>query len=218
MTAFGYRKTSDLPRSVALFPLAGAILFPRGSLPLNVFEPRYLNMVDDVLADERVIGVVQPAFGASTAGEPALADVGTLGKITAFAETDDGRYLITLSGVCRFRIEREAPSGAPYRRALAAYDDFASDLHPPKARIDREKLRHALMRYVDTHGYQTDWSVVDEAPSEALVNAVSTMCPFDPPAKQALLEATTLDERCAALIALLEWGADDEDQAGRRMQ
>ncbi len=207
MSAFGYRKPSDLPAAIPIFPLTGAIVFPRGQLPLNIFEPRYLNMIDDALADERLIGMIQPADSAPVLAPP-LTEVGTVGRITSFAETDDGRYLITLTGVCRFRITQEAPAATPYRQALVSYDEFASDLTSPKrVRIDREKLRNALQRYVDTHGYQADWSAVDGAPTEALVNAVSTLCPFDAPAKQALLEAETLSDRCAALIALLEMGA-----------
>jgi uncharacterized protein len=207
MSAFGYRRPEDLPQAIALFPLPGAILFPRGGLPLNIFEPRYLNMVDDALAGERLIGMIQPASGEESETIPALSEVGTLGRITSFSETEDGRYLITLTGVCRFRIGRELPSALPYRQALVDYDEFAADLTPAQGRIDREKLRFALRAYVDSRGYQTDCSAVDEAPSEALVNAVSTLCPFDPPAKQALLEAPSLDDRCAALIALLECDA-----------
>lgn len=214
MSAFGYRKPSDLPSTIPVFPLPGAILFPRSHLPLNIFEPRYLNMIDDALSSERVIGMIQPADALN--GEGALSDVGTLGRITSFAETDDGRYLITLTGVCRYRVAQEMRTRTPYRQALVDYSAFESDLHQPprRVKIDREKLRNALRRYVDTHGYQADWSAVDGAPSEALVNAVSTLCPFDPPAKQALLEAETLPERCAALIALLEMDAaqtPDED-------
>lgn len=214
MTVFGYRKPSDLPSTVPLFPLPGAILFPRGQLPLNIFEPRYLNMVDDALAGDRVIGMIQPSD--LSAAADGLSDVGTLGRITSFAETDDGRYLITLTGVCRFRFAQEKKVRTPYRQAVVDYGAFGDDLHAParKVKIDREKLRHALQRYVETRGYQADWSAVDGAPSEALVNAVSTLCPFDPPAKQALLEAETLSDRCAALIALLEMDAaagDDED-------
>jgi len=216
MSAFGYRKPSDLPAAIPVFPLTGAIVFPRGQLPLNIFEPRYLNMVDDALADERLIGMIQPAADAPMLAPP-LSDVGTVGRITSFAETDDGRYLITLTGVCRFRITQEAPAQTPYRQALVSYDEFAGDLTAPRrVRIDREKLRNALQRYVDTHGYQADWSAVDGAPTEALVNAVSTLCPFDAPAKQALLEAETLSDRCAALIALLEMGAGPGDHG--RMQ
>lgn len=217
MSAFGYRKASDLPSTIAVFPLPGAIVFPRGQLPLNIFEPRYLNMVDDALSGDRVIGMIQPADPMK--GDGPLSDVGTLGRITSFAETDDGRYLITLTGVCRYRIAQEMKVRTPYRQALVDYAAFESDLHQParKFKIDREKLRNALRRYVDTHGYQADWSAVDGAPSEALVNAVSTLCPFDPPAKQALLEAETLGDRCAALIALLEMDAaapPDEESGG----
>ncbi|MGE0597635.1 MAG: LON peptidase substrate-binding domain-containing protein [Hyphomonadaceae bacterium] len=212
MSAFGYRKPSDLPPTIPLFPLAGAILFPRGGLPLNIFEPRYLNMVDDALAGERVIGMIQPAAADAEVRAPALAEVGTAGRITSFSETEDGRYLITLTGISRFRVDRELPVGLPYRQAMVTYDDFAQDLSPSRSRIDRERLRNALRRYVDSRGYQTDWSAVDEAPSEALVNAVSTLCPFDPPEKQALLEARSLKERCAALIALLECGAGGDNR------
>ncbi len=221
MSAFGYRKPSDLPQTIPVFPLTGALLFPRGQMPLNIFEPRYLNMIDDALAGERVIGMIQPAGESGDARGPALADVGALGRITSFSETDDGRYLITLTGVCRFRIAQELKTPTPYRQALVDYSGFAADLKPAnRVKIDREKLRNALKRYVDTHGYQADWSAVDEAPSEALVNAVSTLCPFDPPAKQALLEAETLSDRCAALIALLEMesGPDATGLGGGRLQ
>ena len=201
MAAFGYRKPSDLPAAIPLFPLPGAILFPRGQLPLNIFEPRYLNMVDDALASDRVIGMIQP--GAHS--DLALSDVGTLGRITSFGETDDGRYLITLTGVSRFKLVEELTLRTPYRQARVDYDPFAADLADPKrARIDRDTLRASLRAYVDAHGYQVDWSAVDAAPTEALINLVATLCPFDPAAKQALLEAETLSERCATLIALLE--------------
>src|SRR5688572_14122119 len=150
MSAFGYRKPEDLPQTIPLFPLAGAVLFPRGALPLNIFEPRYLNMFDDALAGERLIGMIQPAAGDLDARAPSLADVGTAGRITTFSETDDGRYLVTLTGVCRFRIAREMPTTGPYRQAQVDYEPFANDLKPTRARIDREKLRFALRRYIDT--------------------------------------------------------------------
>jgi Lon protease-like protein len=206
-TAFGYRRPADLPQTIPLFPLPGAILFPRGVLPLNIFEPRYLNMIDDALSGERLIGMIQPAGMVEDASAPTLTEVGTAGRITTFSETDDGRYLITLTGVMRFRVARELPATAPYRQAIVDYEEFAADLYEPKAGIDRERLREALERYVDLHGFQTDWSAVDEASPETLVNAVSVLCPFDPPSKQALLEAPSIGERCDALIALLEWNA-----------
>ena len=127
MSAFGFRKPSDLPRTAALFPLDGAILLPRGVLALNVFEPRYLNMVDDVLGGERLIGVIQPAAQPEGEQAPELSDVGTIGRITSFSETDDGRYLVTLTGVCRFHLEQELDAGTPYRQALVSYDAFAGD-------------------------------------------------------------------------------------------
>lgn len=219
MSAFGYRKPADLPQTIPIFPLGGAILFPRGGLPLNIFEPRYLNMVDDALGENRLIGMIQPQAGAEHAAKPSLMQVGTVGRITAFAETEDGRYLITLTGVCRFRVSHELTTDTPYRLALAAYDEFAEDLKQPKAaHIDRERLRHALRSYVDTHGYQADWSAVDDAPGETLVNAAATLCPFDIAAKQALLEAPNVEDRCEALIALLEWGAEPEDGGERPLQ
>ena len=136
MSAFGYRKPSDLPQSIPLFPLEGAILLPRGVLALNVFEPRYLNMVDDALGAERLIGMIQPA--ADEAGNPDLADVGTVGRITSFSETEDGRYLITLTGVARFDLVRELEPDTPYRQALVDYEPFTGDFTPAMTHaIDR---------------------------------------------------------------------------------
>jgi Lon protease-like protein len=211
VTALVYRKPADLPQTIPLFPLPGAIVFPRGVLPLNIFEPRYLNMIDDALAGDRIIGMIQPANADEDANALDLSDVGTAARITSFSETEDGRYLISLTGICRFRVQREVKGGSPYRQAIVAYDDYAADLYEPRAGIDRERLREALERYVDIHGFQTDWSAVDSASPETLVNAVAVLCPFDPPAKQALLEAPSLAERCDALIAFLEWSADGAD-------
>ena len=199
MTA--YSKIGDLPQTFPLFPLEGAILFPRGTLPLNIFEPRYLNMVDDALAGERLIGMIQPADA-----QQSLSRVGTIGRITTFAETEDGRYLVTLSGICRYRVTQELNAPTPYRQAIVSYDDFASDLQPIAPRFDRDRLNRALRRYVDLRGYQVNWDAVDQTTPEALVNLAAVLCPFDAMAKQALLEAPSVDERCDALIALLDWG------------
>ncbi len=208
MSAFGYRKPADLPSTAPVFPLAGAILFPRAPLPLNIFEPRYLNMVDDAFAADRVIGMIQPL--SSDMRKPPLNDVGTLGRITSFSETGDGRYLITLTGVCRFRVERELETGTPYRRCAVNYDEFARDLHEStrdSESVDRERLTHALKHYGDARELQIDWSSVEEASAEALVHAVASLCPFDAAAKQALLEAPTLCDCAATLVALLELDA-----------
>lgn len=214
MSAFGYRKPADLPQTVPLFPLVGAILMPRGVLALNVFEPRYLNMVDDALAGDRLIGMIQPATGEEDNPTPELADVGTVGRITGFNETDDGRYLITLTGVCRFDFETEVEGGAPYRQAIVSYDVFEDDFSASSGeRIDRDALIKRLKSYASLHGFQVDWESVEQAPTETIINVAAQICPFDPAAKQAMLEAVSLEDRCAALTALLEWdAADDHEQ------
>ncbi len=213
MSTFGYRKPGDLPQTIALFPLAGAILFPRGVLGLNVFEPRYLNMVDDALAGERLIGMIQPATGEEDETVPELCDVGAVGRITAFNETDDGRYLITLTGVCRFTLDREIKADTPYRQALVSYEAFAEDFAQPKApTIDRPALLKSLRAYALVHGFDVDWHAVEQAPTETIINVAAQICPFDPAAKQALLEAVTLEERCRVLIALVEWDAASDSE------
>lgn len=213
MSAFGYRKPADLPQTIPLFPLSGAILMPRGVLALNVFEPRYLNMVDDALAGERLIGMIQPGAGEDNEAVPELAAVGTVGRITSFSETDDGRYLITLTGVCRFDFEMEVEPGTPYRQAIVVYDAFGDDfVQSSGERIDRMGLIRSLKTYASLHGFQVDWDSVEQAPTETIINVAAQICPFDPVAKQALLEAVTLEERCQALLALIEWDAADDHE------
>jgi Lon protease-like protein len=213
VSAFGFRKPGDLPQTLALFPLSGAILLPRGVIALNVFEPRYLNMVDDALGGERLIGMIQPVSSEEGEPNPRLADVGTVGRITAFNETDDGRYLITLTGICRFDLEQEIEAGAPYRQAIVRYDAFAADFASSHGRsIDRGGLIAALKAYAALHGFQVDWDSVEQAPTETIINVAAQICPFDPAAKQALLEALTLEERAQTLLALLAWDAASDDQ------
>lgn len=213
MSAFGYRKPADLPQTVALFPLANAILFPRGVLGLNVFEPRYLNMVDDALAGDRLIGMIQPASGEEDSAVPELSAVGTVGRITSFSETDDGRYLVTLTGICRFTVKQELQSAKPYRQALVSYDTFAADFSQPQGYgIDRKALIASLRAYATLNGFQVDWSAVEQAPTETIINVAAQLCPFDTASKQALLEALTLEDRCGALIALVEWDAASGDE------
>ncbi len=208
MSAFGYRKPSDLPQTIPLFPLEGAILLPRGVLALNVFEPRYLNMVDDALGAERLIGMIQPATGDENNPTPELADVGTVGRITAFQETEDGRYLITLTGVARFDMVREIEAGTPYRQALVDYEPFEVDFKSSMGHtIDRASLIVKLKKYANLHGFNVDWDSVEQAPTETIINVAAQICPFDSAAKQALLESVTLEERNQTLIALLDWDA-----------
>jgi Lon protease-like protein len=196
---------SNRPAALPLFPLAGALLLPGGQLPLNIFEPRYLRMVDDALGGERLIGMVQPRDGAASGRAP-LYRVGCAGKITTFAETDDGRYLITLTGKRRFRVEKELKSDAPYREAEVDWSDFAADEagDPSSEFIDRERLETAMRQYLEAEGLRTDWKVVEEAPIDALVNSLAMGCPFAPNEKQALLEARSALARAQCLIALME--------------
>ena len=219
MSTFGFRKPEDLPQQLALFPLDGVILFPRSVISLNVFEPRYLNMVDDALGGERLIGIIQPATGEDSEAVPQLADVGTVGRITAFNETDDGRYLITLTGVCRFDIEQEIEAGTPYRQALVNYEPFAGDFRQAQGQsIDRGDLMKSLKTYAQLHGFQVDWNAVDGAPTETVINVAAQLCPFDAAAKQALLESVSIEERAQALVALLEWDNAADDQNKRPLQ
>jgi Lon protease-like protein len=214
--AAGFRKTSDLPQVIPVFPLDGALLLPHGTLPLNIFEPRYLNMIDDALAAERVIGMVQTVAGGSR-DRPRLAQVGCLGKITSFAETPDGRYLISLTGLCRFGVGQEILVQTPYRQIRAEYAAFASDLRPlmDDDGFDRIHFLTALKAYLDHRQLEIDWEAAREAPGEALVSSLAMALPFDNAEKQALLEAQTLSERRAALIALLEIDATDDDEPSR---
>ena len=205
----GYVRTADLPGVIPVFPLGGVLLLPRGQLPLNIFEPRYLNMVDDAMAGDRIIGMVQPAGG--PASLPKLAPVGCVGRITSFAETSDGRYLITLTGVCRYRTGGELPSQAPYRQVRADFADFAADLTAPEgeAGLDRDPFLEALRAYLDHRQLEIDWETAESAPPEALVNSLSKALPFEPAEKQALLEAETLARRAAVLTALMRIDAAD---------
>jgi Lon protease-like protein len=210
----GYVKASDLPQVIPVFPLDGALLLPHGAMPLNIFEPRYLNMVDDAMAGDRIIGMVQTQAGGERE-RPSLVAIGCAGRITSFAETHDGRYLITLTGVCRFRCGPELPVQTPYRQLRAEFAPFESDLQPLSgcSPDTRPNLLQALKGYLTKRGLEVDWRMAGEAPMEALVNSLSMALPFEPPEKQALLEAVDLKARERALIALLRIDAagDDDD-------
>jgi len=202
-----YRKTSDLPDRLCVFPLPGALVFPRWELALNIFEPRYLNMVDDAMRGHRLIGMIQ-SLGGGTRERPDIARVGCAGRVTRYAETEDGRYLITLTGICRFVVGEELAVSTPYRQVLPDWEGFAADLLSlPEASLpDRTYLIRAFRAYAGAHGLQVDWSAVEDAPSETLVNALAAGCPFSAAEKQALLEATTLAGRAGTLITLFEIG------------
>ncbi len=218
MVAGNYRKAHDLPQVIPVFPLDGALLLPGGALPLQIFEPRYLNMVDDVMAGDRLIGMVQTRRGGERA-RPRLARVGCAGRITSYSETGDGRYLITLTGVCRFEVGDELPMPTPYRQVRANYALFDADLRDeePELEFERAPFLNLLRRYLDQRGLGIEWEAVNVAPGPALINSLCMLLPFDPPEKQALLEAPGFDERRAALATLLEIDAglftdDDDDE------
>src|SRR6185503_16739587 len=204
-----YHSYSDLPHSLPLFPLSGAVLLPRGQLPLNVFEPRYLEMVDYALAGDRLIGMIQPAESEDKVMVPRLTQVGCAGKIVSYRETDDNRYLITLAGICRFRLTGEMQSSTPWRVGFCDFAGFGGDLGQSQDdALPRDRLLKALKAYLTNRDMQADWNSVLTAPGEALINALAMMCPFDPVEKQALLEAADVRQRASTLIALLEIGGE----------
>jgi len=200
-----YQSIEELPATLPIFPLSGALLLPRGHLPLNVFEPRYLAMVDAVLSGPRLIGMIQPTEAEDTVLKPALSGVGCAGRIVAYRETEDGRVLLTLLGVCRFRVAEELAERTPYRQVRANYASFLGDMvAPPPDRFPRERLAAALKDYLTRRDLKADWGSVMSAPADVLVNALAMLCPFEPAEKQALLEAPGWDERIDTLVALLE--------------
>ena len=202
-----YRSAADLPRLLKVFPLPGALLLPHAELPLNVFEPRYLAMVSDALAGDRLIGMIQPDIeDADLSGSPALKQVGCAGRITSFAETPDGRILITLSGICRFAIGKEIGSDKPYRQIEADFSGFADDLVDAEddEAVDRTSLLKVFQDYLAANDMSADWDQVKAASTEALVNTLAVLAPHAPRDKQALLEAKDLKSRADVLIALTE--------------
>lgn len=203
-----YLTAKDLPGTLPVFPLNGVLLLPGGQLPLNIFEPRYLEMFDAALAGNRLVGIVQPSFHDSTGNEtvsgPALCQVGCIGRITSLAETGDGRYVTSLGGVCRFRLMEEVNGHRPYRtfRIAPFIADLSSD--DEESTVDREGLLASFRAYLDANKLEADWESVERASNITLVNSLSMMSPFGPAEKQALLEAPDLKTRAETLIAITE--------------
>ena len=203
MAAFhpGY---DELPADIPVFPLPGALLLPRAQMPLNIFEPRYLAMVDEALRTNRIVGMVQPDLErGGTPLVPKLYPVGCAGRITGFAETGDGRYLITLTGIARFRVAEEVPTTAPYRLCRVAFEPYRGDFEAGagEAAVDREGVLKALRDFAQATGLKIDWKSIDEAGNETLVNALCMMSPFGVGEKQAMLEAPDLKARADVLVA-----------------
>ena len=202
----------DLPKSIPIFPLPKAVLLPRSRLPLHIFEPRYLAMIEDCLkTPNRLIGMVQP-----TGADDRLHSIGCAGKLTQFSETEDGRYMITLTGVSRYRIESEIDGFTPYRRFNVAWDSFEKDRESPiqDSKFDRKSFFELLKKFLEGEGLSTDWETLQQADNELLINSLSMMLDFDLEDKQALLEAPSLQTRRETLTTLFEFslrgGSDDE--------
>jgi Lon protease-like protein len=204
-----FKGPEDLPDVIPVFPLPGALLLPRGQMPLNIFEPRYLAMTDDVLrSKDRLIGMIQPdaAHPGPDKDKPNLFRVGCVGRMTQFAESGDGRYLIQLTGVARYRIEQELDVTTPYRQCRVTYHSFIDDFTARKGEdeVDREALLRALTSFLKANNLKADWEGIESAPNEALVNALAMMSPYDAAEKQALLEAPDLKTRAEILVAVTE--------------
>ena len=216
-----YRTITDRPETVAIFPLTGALLLPSGRMPLNIFEPRYLEMIDHAIAHHRLIGMVQPRLdgGLRDDGEPELCEVGCLGRVTSFAETGDGRYLVSLQGVCRFRVLSEIAARTPFRQCRIS--SFVADLDAEAgaAEVDRAALLKAFRAYLKANDLDADWESVSRAENATLVNALSMMAPYGPAEKQALLEAPDLKTRAETLVAITEFAlARDGQDFGTNLQ
>jgi Lon protease-like protein len=203
-----YRGSADLPEIIPVFPLPGALLLPRGQMPLNIFEPRYLAMVDDSLRDgHRLIGMIQPdPAHPGSEDKPTLFKIGCVGRMTQIAETGDGRYLLQLTGIARFRIEEELAVATAYRQCRVSYVPFADDFIARKGEehVNRQALLEALAAFLKANNLKTDWEDIENAPNEALVNALAMMSPYASAEKQALLEAPDLKTRAEILIAVTE--------------
>lgn len=205
---------ADMPDAIPVFPLAEALLLPRGRLPLNIFEPRYLSMLDDALkTSERMIGMIQP----DGSGErPGLRGVGCAGRIVSFSETEDGRYLVILAGICRFSPAEELEGFTPYRRVRPNWAPWARDLGAPNPddAFNRPEFLSLLKRYFAAAGLSTDWDSLEDADEEMLINSLAMLCPFSAEEKQALLEAELLGDRRASLIALMEFAIASQGSEG----
>ncbi len=214
-----YRTPKDIPDVIPVFPLPRALLLPRTELPLNIFEPRYLQMIEDAISGHRVIGMIQPNEPEENASKvPPLYHVGCAGRLTSFTETGDGRYQVVLTGISRFRILEEARVTTPYRQCKVDYNVFAEDLVQGvgEDEVDREALLKTLANYLAANSIEADWAGITQAPTEALVNGLSLMSPFGVREKQALLEARDLRHRAELLVAATEitLAAGETDENG----
>jgi hypothetical protein len=212
-------RVEDLPGEFPVFPLPGALLLPRGKLPLRIFEPRYLAMTEDSLGQGRMFGMIQPDPTApETPTGPGLFRIGCLGRISSFSETEEGHFLVTLTGLLRFAVASELGMRRGYRRVHGDFSPYRADLdlHQPSAEVAREPILAALRSYFTHRGIDANWDAIKRLPNEMLVVTLAMVCPFEPAEKQALLEVPTEAERASALLALLQMGALAQDIPGGR--
>ena len=201
-----YNSSNDLPSKLAIFPLTGAVLFPQTQLPLNIFEPRYLQMIDEVLSSpDRIMGMIQPNLSTNDTNSKNLKKVGCAGRISSFSETGDGRYLVTLTGLIRFEVNNELDTTTQYRQVIADYDNYKEDLKPANLEnIDRKSLLVLIKKYLEQRNLLIDWEIIEQSPTEQLINYSGVLVPFEPEEKQLLLETKNLYDRCKTLESLFQ--------------
>tara|TARA_B110000971_G_scaffold14332_1_gene13280 strand:- start:1162 stop:1824 length:663 start_codon:yes stop_codon:yes gene_type:complete len=201
-----YNSITELPNKLAIFPLTGAVLFPQTQLPLNIFEPRYLNMIDEVLSSpDRIMGMIQPNISKNDPNSKNLKKVGCAGRISSFSETGDGRYLVTLTGLIRFEVNNELDTTTQYRQAITNYDNYKEDLLPANVEnIDRKSLLILIKKYLEQRNLLIDWEIIEQSPTEQLINYSGVLVPFEPEEKQLLLETKSLFDRCKTLESLFQ--------------
>jgi len=201
-----YNSILELPSRLAIFPLTGAVLFPQTQLPLNIFEPRYIQMIDEVLSTpDRIMGMIQPNLSKTDLKSNELKKVGCAGRISSFSETGDGRYLVTLTGLIRFEIAQELDTTTPYRQIMTKYENYQEDLKPSNTEnIDRKNLLFLIKKYLEQKNLLIDWEIIEQSPTEQLINYSGVLVPFEAEEKQLLLETKTLFDRCKALESLFQ--------------
>ena len=201
-----YNSITELPSKIALFPLTGAVLFPQTQLPLNIFEPRYVQMIDEVLSSpDRIMGMIQPNLSKNDPDSKNLKKVGCAGRISSFSETGDGRYLVTLTGLIRFEVNNELDTTTQYRQVIADYDNYKEDLKPANVEnVDRKSLLVLIKKYLEQRNLLIDWEIIEQSPTEQLINYSGVLVPFEPEEKQLLLETRSLFDRCKTLESLFQ--------------
>lgn len=201
-----YNSITELPNKLAVFPLTGAVLFPQTQLPLNIFEPRYLHMIDEVLSSpDRIMGMIQPSISKNDPNSKNLKRVGCAGRISSFSETGDGRYLVTLTGLIRFEVNNELDTTTQYRQVITNYDNYKEDLLPANVEnIDRKSLLILIKKYLEQRNLLIDWEIIEQSPTEQLINYSGVLVPFEPEEKQLLLETKSLFDRCKTLESLFQ--------------